>query len=201
MIQHPFAVQRHVTSATRVAPSVPSISPRRPATTPTHHDLAGCDAYSPRRSLQSVASMFPQCIIFVATRAFIACVRIRLVDGGTNQGQFRGRIIRSISRIWKCIRSARITCAHNDSCSNFDHKDDTSLHVDLQFIAPAIAGAANSACIASRCGDLQASTGRIDRPDARSTNKKACTVRSRRHGRQNSEECRGAASSKGQSII
>ncbi len=135
MIQHPFAVQRHVTSATRVAPSVPSISPRRPATTPTHHDLAGCDAYSPRRSLQSVASMFPQCIIFVATRAFIACVRIRLVDGGTNQGQFRGRIIRSISRIWKCIRSARITCVHNNSCSNFDHKDDTSLHVDLQFIA------------------------------------------------------------------
>lgn len=152
MIQHPFAVQQHVTSATRVAPGVPSISPRRPATTPTHHDLAGCDAYSPRRSLQSVASMFPQCIIFVATRAFIACVRIRLVDGGTNQGQFRGRIIRSISRIGKCIRSARITCVHNNSCSNFDHKDDTSLHVDLQFIAPAIAGAANSASIASRCG-------------------------------------------------
>jgi hypothetical protein len=47
----------------------------------------------------------------------------------------------------------------------------------LQFIAPAITGAANSARIASRCRDLQASTGPIDLPDARSTNKKACTVR------------------------
>lgn len=150
---------------------------------------------------RSVASTFPQCIIFVATRAFIACVRIRLVDGGTNQGQFRARIIRSISRIRQCIRRARITCAHNDSCSNFDQDDDTSLHVDSQFISPDIAGAADGARITWRCRDLQASTGRVDRPDARSTNKKACTVRSRRHGRQNSEECRGAASSKGQSII
>ncbi|CAI8697653.1 hypothetical protein EMIT0111MI5_70057 [Burkholderia sp. IT-111MI5] len=33
-----------------------------------------------------VASVFPQCIIFVATHAFIACVRIRLVDVGRNQG-------------------------------------------------------------------------------------------------------------------
>lgn len=38
------------------------------------------------------------------------------------------------------------------------------------------------------------------RANAGSRNKKACTVRSRTHGRQNSEEYRGAASSKGQSI-
>ncbi|HKT65160.1 MAG TPA: hypothetical protein VJR91_16435 [Burkholderia sp.] len=48
--------------------------------------------------------------------------------------------------------------------------------------------------------NLQASIGAMAPPNAGSMNKKACTVRSRRHGRQNSEECRGAASSKGQSI-
>ncbi|WP_174938551.1 hypothetical protein [Burkholderia lata] len=63
-------------------------------------DPAGCEAHSTRRDRRDVvASMFPQRIIFVAIRAFIACVRIRLVDGGRNQGGFPLNIIRSVSRM------------------------------------------------------------------------------------------------------
>ncbi|RQZ68225.1 hypothetical protein DIE08_10340 [Burkholderia sp. Bp9004] len=56
----------------------------------------------------------------------------------------------------------RITCTRNDSCSNFNHADDTSIHVDLHFIAPAITGASGSACIAWRHRSPQASIGRIE---------------------------------------
>jgi hypothetical protein len=78
---------------------------------------------------------------------------------------------------------------------------DAQLTVESGLIAPVVS--AHRAAIASP--DRRPEHAGKHRPNrigtnAGSTNKKACTVRSRRHGRQNSEEYRGAASSKGQSI-
>ncbi|ABB06446.1 hypothetical protein [Burkholderia lata] len=78
---------------------------------------------------------------------------------------------------------------------------DVRLTVEAGLIAPVIS--AHRAAIASL--DRRPEHAGKHRPNALganagSTNKKACAVRSRRHGRQNSEEYRGAASSKGQSI-
>ncbi|WP_175997565.1 hypothetical protein [Burkholderia stabilis] len=96
---------------------------------------------------------------------------------------------------------AGMTRNFDEKFSNPDRFGNTPFHANTRFILPGLSGAPRSDCIA----DCRAEHASEHRPDVigantGSRNKKACAVRSRRHGRQNSEEYRGAASSKGQSI-